>query len=447
MILYFRFFHLKIISPIFLALFNNLYFSIAQSRSPNIIYIMADDLGYADLGCYGRKDYQTPNLDKLASQGIKFTNAYAAAPLCTPTRTAFMTGRYPARTLVGLCEPLRGSSKDSLIGLGAEHRSVATLLKKGGYETALFGKWHLGFLPQFNPNTNGFDEFFGFHPGGADYISHNRNGKPSLYHNETLVNEEGYLTDLFSGRAVKYIKQDHAKPFFLSIQFSAPHWPWQGPLDKPIPDSVRISPAMKGKGGSPAIFAAMMKSLDDAVGNILKAIEEANLSPNTVVIFTSDNGGEIFSDMGPFTGIKGELLEGGIRVPAIIRWPGVIPASTTSGQVAITMDWTVTILAMAGLKADPAFPLDGINLLPVCTGKQPVFERALFWRTFQGKKQKTIRQGEWKYLQDEKGEYLFNLVKDQGEKNNLKIEFENKFAELKRKYEEWERTVLKPISL
>lgn len=434
--------YLRIFLGAILISLTNINFAVAQAQRPNIIYIMTDDMGYADLSCYGGKDYTTPNLDKLASQGIKFINAYAAAPLCTPTRTAFMTGRYPAKTPVGLVEPLRGTPKDSLIGLRPDYKSVATLLKQNGYETVLIGKWHLGFLPEYSPRANGFDKFFGFHAGAMDYISHGRNNIPGLYENETPINKEGYFTDLIRDRAVGYIKQDHVKPFFLSIQFNAPHWPWQGPGDKPNPDSL-----IRNAGGSAATFTAMMKSLDDAVGDITKAIDEAKLSGNTIVIFTNDNGGEKFSDMGPLAGRKGDLWEGGIRVPAFVRWPGIITANTSTAQVAITMDWTATILAIAGAKADPDSPLDGKNLLPVCTDKQKVFERTLFWRTFQDKQQKAIRQGKWKYLQDKNGEYLFDLNLDQGEKNNLKQKLPIKFKQLKKKYQEWEKTVLTPLPL
>lgn len=213
----------------------------AQSQRPNIIYIMTDDVGYGDLSSYGRKDYVTPNLDKLASQGVKFVNAYSAGPLCTPTRAAFMTGRYPARTPVGLIEPLTATKKDSASGLTTEYPSIATLMKAGGYETALIGKWHLGFLLQHSPVKNGFDYFFGIHTGAADYISHKGDTHMhDLYENDSLVYPEGYLTDLFSQKAVDFIKKKHSQPFFLTLTYNAPHWPWQGPADKPYADSVNF---------------------------------------------------------------------------------------------------------------------------------------------------------------------------------------------------------------
>lgn len=417
--------------------------SYAQSQHPNIIYIMTDDMGYGDLSGYGRKDYLTPNLDKLASQGIKFINAYSAGPLCTPTRTAFMTGRYPAKTPVGLIEPLTGNKSDTAFGLTTDYPSIATLMKAAGYQTALIGKWHLGSRSQHSPVKNGFDYFFGFHSGAADYISHKGDGRThDLYENDTLVYPHGYLTDLFSQKAVAFIKQKHNKPFFLTLTFNAPHWPWQGPTDKPYADSVNFR-----NGGSPAIYAAMMKSLDDGIGNIMKTLDDEQLSAKTIIIFTNDNGGERYSDNGGLANAKGTLWEGGIRVPAFVRWPGKINAGNITQQVAITMDWTKTILSVGGATAHKGFPLDGIDLMPILTGKKKIAERTIYWRAFQRNKQKAIRDGNWKYLQDEKGEYLFNLVADQGEKNDVKAKEETIFNRLKKKYAKWEKTVLQPIPL
>jgi arylsulfatase A-like enzyme len=417
-------------------------YSFTQSQRPNIIYIMTDDMGYGDLSGYGRKDYVTPNLDKLASQGIKFVNAYAAAPLCTPTRTAFMTGRYSAKTPVGLMEPLTPTKRDSAFGLTIDFPSVATLMKTGGYETALVGKWHLGFLPQHSPVVNGFDYFFGIRSGAADYISHAGDGGINdLYENDEPVTTEGYLTDLFSQKAADFIKQKHDKPFFLTITYNAPHWPWQGPGDKAYADSANFR-----SGGSPAIYAAMMKSLDDGIGSIMKAIDDQQLSNQTIVIFTNDNGGERYSDNGGLTNAKGTLWEGGIRVPAFVRWPGKIKAGAITQQAIITMDWTATILAAGVVKPHASFPLDGINLLPVLTQKKKNIDRTFYWRTVQrNRQQKAVRMGEWKYLQDEKGEYLFNLATDQAEKKDHKAGQQVIFTRLKKKYADWEKTLLRPI--
>ena len=404
---------------------------------------MADDLGYADLSCYGRKDYQTPNLDKLCAQGIKFMNAYAAAPVCTPTRAAFFTGRYPARLTVGLFEPIAEGTKDSLVGLSPQTPSIAYLMKKAGYETYMVGKWHLGYKPEFAPNKNGFDYFFGFKAGATDYISHTAfKGEPDLYENNKPIERNGYSTDLFSEKAIEIIKQKHQKPFFLALMFNAPHWPWQAPGDKPYIDTVWT------RGGSPQVYAAMMKSLDDAVGNIVKTIDDLHLSNNTVIIFTSDNGGERYSDNGIYKSGKMNLWEGGIREPAFIRWDGKLKENSVTNQVATTMDWTVTILALAGAKADKKFPMDGIDLMPVLTGKKSEVKRTLYWRIFQRRQHKAVLDGKWKWLRDEKGEeYLFDLSVDPFEKNNLKEKFPETFMQLKNKFSAWEKTVLAPIPL
>ena len=400
-------------------------------------------MGYGDLSCYGHKGYSTPNLDKLASQGIKFVNAYSAAPLCTPTRTAFMTGRYPAKTPVGLIEPLTGEKEDTAFGLTAAYPSIATLIKAAGYETALIGKWHLGLLPQNSPIKNGFDYFFGFHSGAADYISHKGvAGSHDLYENELPVYPQGYLTDLFSQKTIAFIKQKHNKPFFLTITFNAPHWPWQGPNDKPYPDSINFR-----VGGSPDIYTTMIKSLDAAVGNIMKALDEEQLSDHTIVIFTNDNGGEKYSDNGGLSQAKGSLWEGGIKMLAFVRWPDKIKPGIVTQQAAITMDWSKTILAVGGANENKGFPLDGINLMPILRGEKKNIERTFYWRTFQRKKQKAIRVGDWKYLQDEKGEYLFHLVSDPGEKIDVKVQQGTIFKQLKKKYIKWEKMVLKPIPL
>lgn len=431
--------HLTLLLPLLLLPMEGL------AQRPNIIYIMTDDMGYGDLSCYGQKNYTTPNLDRLASQGVKFVNAYAAAPVCTPTRVAFMTGRYPARTPVGLLEPLRSPKLDSAYGLTKDIPSLPALMKESGYETALIGKWHLGFMPHQSPRSNGYDYFFGILSGGADYISYQgANGARThdLYENDVVIYPQGYLTDLLTQKSVEVIKQKHDKPFFLTITFNAPHWPWQGPTDEAYPDSLDFT-----EGGSPSVYAAMMKSLDDGIGKIMQALDDAQLTNQTIVIFTNDNGGERYSDNGGLSKSKMTLWEGGIRVPAFVRWPGKINAGTTTQQVAVTMDWTATILKAAEAKADKDFPLDGIDLMPILTGKKNTTDRTLYWRTFQRTQHKAIRDGKWKYLQDEKGEYLFDLSTDQQEKNDLRLKEEKRFKKMKEMFGEWEKTVLKPIPL
>lgn len=415
----------------------------AQAQHSNILFILSDDMGYGDLSCYGNTAYATPHLDKLASQGVRFVNAYSAGAVCTPTRAALMTGRYPARTPVGLFEPLR--PVDTTVGMTPQVPSLATLLRNRGYETALIGKWHLGHLPQHSPVRNGFDYFFGFRGGAADYQSHRgifnaKAGPHDLYENDTPVYPEGYLTDLLTQRAVAYLRQPHRKPFFLALTFNAPHWPWQGPTDPPYPDSVNFR-----NGGSPTVYAAMVRRLDESVGRVMTALEEAGLAGQTLVIFTNDNGGERYSNNGRLAKSKGSLWEGGIRVPAFVRWPGRIRPGGVTRQVTITMDWTATTLAAAGAQPDAAFPLDGIDLLPVLTGARGDTSRTLCWRTFQHLKQRAVRDGNWKYVQDAEGDHLFDLLADEAETNDLKEREPAVLARLKEHWAAWEKTVLPPL--
>src|SRR5688500_19362668 len=319
--------------------------SAGAAPHPNILFILADDLGWGDLSCYGRPDYETPSLDKLASQGIRFTNAYSAAPVCTPTRVGFHTGRYPARLPVGLEEPIHERSslgeRVKTIGIPREHPTVSSLIKAAGYDTALVGKWHLGYWPDFGPLHYGFDEFFGNMSGAVDHFTHkDMKAELDLYEGEVPVDKVGYMADLLTERAVGYLKRPHKKPFYLSLHYTAPHWPWEGPGDRAVSDTIKYGPAGFRAGGSIKIYAEMMKNLDANIGRVLEALKSSGLDGNTLVVFTSDNGGEKFSYHWPFSGQKMDLHEGGVRVPAIARWPGITAAGTVSDQPVITMDWT-----------------------------------------------------------------------------------------------------------
>ena len=425
----------------------------AELERPNIIYIMADDLGYADLSSYGRSDYETPNLDRLAAEGTRFTQAYAIAPLCTPTRVGLMTGRYPARSPTGLWEPLTSSKARELgAGLSAAAPTLPALLREVGYTTGLFGKWHLGWRPEFQPKAHGFDISFGPLGGAIDYISHGLGGpsdEHDLFMNGEEVHRDGYITDHFTEEALTFLR-GAMPPFLLSMQYTAPHWPWQRRGDKPYPQDwhwVR-------DGGSPETYAGMVRALDQGVGRILETLEALGHAEDTLVIFTSDNGGERWSDMGPFRGQKVELWEGGIRVPAFVRWPGVIPAGSSTDQVVTTLDWSATMLAAAGLTL-PA-ELDGMDMLPHLKGKAPLEERTVFWRSYQRRRHKAVRSGRWKYLmiepfgetdQDVAGEYLFDLADDPGEERDLKADERQVFERLKALYAGWEAEVLEPTPL
>ncbi len=412
----------------------------AKQLRPNVIFILADDLGWGDLSCYGRPDYRTPNIDLLALQGTKFTDAYSASAVCTPTRCGYITGRYPARFKIGLEEPLIASNSN--VGLEPGQQTIGSLLKQSGYDTALIGKWHLGFRPEWGPNAHGFEKFFGILAGAGDYFTHkNGLGQPDLYENLTPVDRNGYLTDLLTEHAVNYIKTPRSAPFFLSLHYTAPHWPWQGPKGG---ETVSFAdkapePAAMSRGGSLQLYAQMMKSLDDGVGRVMQSVRAAGIDRNTLVIFTSDNGGERFSYLWPFSGQKGDLLEGGIRVPAIVRWPGVVPANRVTQQMAITMDWTATIFAAAkaDVAAGPSF--DGIDLLPVLKGTSRVTDRTFFWRIYS---RDAVRDGKWKYVRDGDVRRLFDLSLDQREQADFSGKHPEVLDRLIREFNEWNDQML-----
>jgi arylsulfatase A-like enzyme len=413
----------------------------AQGAKPNIVFIMADDLGYADVSCYGQRDYTTPNIDRLAVEGLKFTQAYSNSANCSPTRTGLITGRYQMRLPLGLEEPLNDQAAPG-IGLPPSHPTLPSLLKKAGYGTSLIGKWHLGFLPDFSPLKSGYDRFFGIFGGAADYFDHGSKSPIPLYEQEVPIDRIGYMTNLLGERAVQTI-EGYAKskePFFLSLHFTAPHWPWEGPDDEA--ESKRIGGKIRHyDGGTRKTYAAMVQSLDVNIGRVLQALDINGFAQNTIVVFTSDNGGERFSKIWPFTGMKGELLEGGLRIPAIIRWPGRIAAGSASEQVMMSMDWMPTLLSAAGEMSDPAFPTDGENLLPILTGRTTAHPRKLFWR-FKAGGQRAMRDGDWKYLQIAGNEFLFDVVQDPRERANLKERHKDVFQRLKKEWEAWNATML-----
>jgi arylsulfatase A-like enzyme len=404
---------------------------------PNVLFILADDLGYGDLSCYGRPDYKTPVIDSLADEGIKFSDSYANGDVCTPTRVAFHTGRYQHRLTIGLQQPL--GDANAAVGLPPDHPTIASLLKANGYETGLVGKWHVGNAPQFNPTRHGYDEFFGIVGSSEDYFTHkNTAGVMDLFENEKPVEVDGYLTDLFTERGLQFIRRRRARPFYLSMHYNAPHWPWQGPGDKEA--ALRANGrSVANDQGSAEIFGEMMKSMDTGIGRLLDVLRTSGLERNTIVIFTSDNGGERYSRNWPFSFRKGSLWEGGIRVPAIVRWTGVVPARKTTEQAAITMDWTATILKTTGTDPHPSYPLEGTDLMSVCTGQRTAFERTLYWRNAQ---HQAMRSNTWKYLKQANNEHLFDLTKDPGEKADLKAEQPAVFERLKASYQKWNSEML-----
>jgi arylsulfatase A-like enzyme len=409
---------------------------------PNILFIMADDLGYADLSCYGRRDYKTPALDNLARQGMRFTQAYANSAVCSATRTALMTGRYQYRLPVGLEEPLAMRP----LGLEPSEPTLPSQLRAAGYTTSLIGKWHLGALPKFSPNKSGYDHFWGVRGGGVDYFTHSMGGRKDLWDNDVPVDQAGYLTDLLAERAIKQLGDNakSAKPFFMSLHFTAPHWPWEGPGDQAeaqrLANDKNPLSIMHYDGGSMRAYAEMVTRLDFQVGRVMAELKRLGLAQNTIVIFTSDNGGERFSDTYPFSGRKSELLEGGIRVPAIVRWPGKIKAGSTSTAQIMTMDWMPTLLSATGARADPDKPTDGLDVGAAMSGHD-LPERSLYWR-YKGLAQQALRAGDWKYLKMGENKFLYNLADDPMERANLKDIHRDRFQAMQARYDAWNATML-----
>ena len=414
----------------------------ATAELPNIVFILADDMGYGDLSCYGRPDFLTPAIDQIAARGVRFTQAYCNSPVCTVARTALITGRYPQRLRVGLEEPLSSKSVGIAdIGLPPDHPTLPSLLHRAGYRTLLIGKWHLGFLPKFGPLQSGYDHFYGFRAGATDYF----NRRKDFWADDTLINPAGYLTDLLGQRAVEAI-DDFARtraPFLISLHFNAPHWPWEGPGDES--ESKRL---LDGKlpiddfdGGSQKTYREMIEAMDRQIGRVLAAIDAHGLMENTIVIFTSDNGGERFAHTWPFTGLKTELLQGGLRIPTVMAWPAKIPAGRVSTQVMATMDWLPTLLAAAGTAPDPQYPSDGMNLLPQLTSDAPPVPRQLFWR-YKANAQQAALDGDLKYLKINENTFLFDVAADSMERANLKERRKDDYHRLERAWFAWHSTML-----
>ena len=401
-------------------------------QRPNIVFILADDMGYGDLGCYGCPDIKTPNIDGLARQGLRLTSYYANGPECTPTRTALMTGRYQQR--VGGLECAIGlggvGRYDDAIRLAGQHQlglpPVQNMLLRGlaasGYATAICGKWHLGYEPQYLPLKHGFSYAFGPLGGAVDYFHHiEPGGGPVLFQNDQPVRREGYMTDLIAEEACNFLRRTQDKSFFLYVPFNAPHSPFQGPNDRrPEP----VSGDEMGRG-SRAKYVEMVERLDDRIGTILKTLDETGAAANTLVIFASDNGGPQHSRNDPFSGRKGTTYEGGIRVPCILRWPGKLTAGSESSQVAMTVDLTASILSASGdgTRNVPA-TLDGMDIIGHLQSGKPDIARTLFWRQRRGTiTWRGVRDGDLKLVSKQDGsqrqDWLFDLASDKAEKNDL----------------------------
>lgn len=395
---------------------------VPNAQRPNVVLVITDDVGYGDFGSYGAPDIKTPNIDGLARDGIRLTDFYANGATCSPTRTGLISGRYQQR--FGLEAPLGAQgAKDWERGLPSSGRSLPQLLKNNGYATALIGKWHLGWRTEFSPGAHGFDQFFGFKSGFVDYYQHTAGGdsplKADLFENDRPVEVPGYMTDLITERSIRFIEQNARQPFFIDVAYNAAHWPYQRP-DQPSTarDNARHLGPFDNPTSTRADYVAMLERADQGVGRILGVLDSLGLRQNTIVIFTNDNGGEWLSRNTPLFHHKGTVWEGGIRVPAILRWPGHIPAGRVSGQVGITMDLTASILAATRTPMPAETRLEGIDLMPVLEGRAPEIERTLFWRVIGARPQRAVRSGDWKLLFDGRP-LLFNVRTDLGEQKDL----------------------------
>ncbi|MEU9221749.1 sulfatase-like hydrolase/transferase [Streptomyces sp. NPDC048376] len=407
-------------------------------KRPNFLFILGDDLGWADLSSYGAPHIRTPHLDRLAAQGVRFTQAYAGSATCSPTRFSLYTGRYPGRTEGGLAEPIG----DRAQGLDPNHPTLASLLKRAGYATALIGKWHCGWLPDHSPTKSGWDEFFGNFGGALEYFSKlGQLGDYDLYEGDATYKDLRYYTTVLTERAVEYVGRDHDRSWLLNLNFTTPHWPWLTEDDEEtgaaIADEVRsgnvLGALLHNDGGSVEKYREMVENLDASVGKVLAALRRAGQEENTVVVFASDNGGERFSYQWPLSGGKSELLEGGIRVPTVLRWPARVDGRQVSHEPLYSPDWTATLLELGGARPDPAYPLDGHSLAGYLLRGRELPERDLFWRV---RGNRALRRGDWKYYRDAQGrDHLYDLSADAREQADLAADRPELLAELKAAWE------------
>lgn len=407
-----------------------------STRKPNIIVILSDDHGYADLGCQGCKDIPTPNLDSIAKNGIRFTDGYVTCPVCSPSRAGLLTGKYQERFGHDHNPPKELDAKDW--GLPLDQKTMADYLKAEGYRTAIIGKWHLGDKERFHPNRRGFDEFFGFMGGAHPYLDPTLNTWNMIQRNGKPVAEKDHLSYAFGREAASFIERNKDRPFFLYLAFNAVHAPLQGA----IRDADRFQEIKDEKRRN---YAKLLRSLDEAVGSVLAKVRELGLEEDTIIFFLGDNGGPTpgtTSRNDPFKGYKTQVHEGGIRVPFLMQWKGKLPAGKVYPKPVISLDILATAIAACGGK--PIAGLDGVNLLPYLTGKKSGSPHsALFWRF---DLQMAVRMGDWKLSRHEQhGVRLYNLASDPGEKNDLSARYPEKVKELQSAWDRWNARNVKPL--
>ncbi len=431
------------------------------AAQPNIVFIISDDQGYPDLGCIGTKPLITPNLDKLAAEGVRGTSFYVTWPACTPSRGSVLTGRYPQRN--GLYDMVRNDlvnyghrftaeeyavSPEMTLGLDVRELTIGDMLKKAGYVTGCVGKWDMGQAKRFLPLQRGFDFFYGHGNNGIDYYTHERYGVPSLFRGNTRTEEDKgkYVTDVFRREAL-YFLNEHAgqKPFFLYLAFNAPHGA------STLPEETVKGEKKKGVGvQAPEKYVAMYRDkvkdeklarycgavtcMDEAIGALMDSLEKAGQKDNTLVIFISDNGGSGNGGNAPLKGSKSTMWEGGLRVPFIARWPGKLPAGIITDEFLTSLEFVPTLLAAAGAKGPEGVKMDGFDMLPILRGETKSPRKEMFW---QRRSDKAARYENWKWLESAKGNGLYDLSSDPGETKDLSAEKPEVARMMRARFEAW----------
>lgn len=415
-----------------------------EFEQPNIVLIMADDLGYGDISCYGNTKIMTPAIDKLAEEGLKFTDYHSNGAVCSPTRAALLTGNYQQRS--GLEGVIYAKGETRQTGLAIDELTIADFLKQAGYATGIVGKWHLGYRIDFNPIYQGFDYFRGYVSGNIDFHSHlDGAGVPDWWHDLEKTEEEGYVTDLITQYAIEFIEDNNDQPFFLYVAHEAPHYPFQGRKDKADRFVGQSFPAQGSREDKQGAYKEMIEVMDEGIGKIMLTLDELELDDKTIVIFCSDNGGlGKVADNGGLRGAKGKLWEGGHRVPAVARWPGYIKPSTVSSETILSMDFFPTFVNLSKMEAKEQNRFDGVDLTRHLIEEKLLPERTVFWRY---RNQKVARFENWKLLIDKDSTHLFNLAEDLSETVDL-IDHEKDVAQkLQMQVSNWEAEVDKGIKM
>ena len=428
--------------------------TIEKDSPPNIIVIISDDQGYADVGFHGSKEIFTPNIDRIAKNGVVFSEGYVSFAVCSPSRAGLITGRYQNR--FGYTRNILLTPKDSTMGLPLSEQTLPEVLKMANYNTKAIGKWHLGAHESLVPERRGFDEFYGFLIGGHRYFPEDLTLNDltdarrqmdgyitKIYDNGKRINTTKYLTEELSDNAVKFIDDNSQNPFFLYLSYNAPHTPLQA-TEKDLARNMHIDVEKRRK------YAAMVSSMDDGIGLILDKLEEKKISDNTIVVFFSDNGGVEwynFSDNGPLRGIKGDFFEGGIRVPFVMQWPSIITPGSIYDKPIIALDIFATAASVANAEKYVDGDIDGVNLIPYLTGKKDGLPHEfLYWQN-RDKDIDVIRGERYKYLRIGSEEFIFDLKNDISEENNILNSSESIYEGLKSKFNEWDKEMIDPVFL